>query len=47
MDRGPVHGGYSPWGHKELDMTERLHFCVLLHDCECLEQGHAFIFSPI
>ena len=18
--------GYSPWGHKELDMTERLHF---------------------
>ena len=21
MDRGAVHGGYSPWGHKELDMT--------------------------
>ena len=19
-------GGYSPWGHKELDTTERLHF---------------------
>ena len=19
-------GSYSPWGHKELDMTERLHF---------------------
>ena len=19
-------GGYSPWGRKELDMTERLHF---------------------
>ena len=28
---GKSHGwrsmvGYSPWGHKELDMTERLHF---------------------
>ena len=28
---GKAHGqrslvGYSPWGHKELDMTERLHF---------------------
>ena len=25
---GKFHGlvGYSPWGHKELDMTERLHF---------------------
>ena len=28
---GKVHGwkslvGYSPWGHKESDMTERLHF---------------------
>ena len=22
--------GYSPWGHKELDMTERLHFHFLL-----------------
>ena len=21
MDRGAVHGGYSPWGHTELDMT--------------------------
>ena len=20
--------GYSPWGHKELDMTERLHFII-------------------
>ena len=36
---GKSHGlrilvGYSPWGRKELDMTERLHFdgrsCVLL-----------------
>ena len=22
-------GGYSPWGHKELDTTERLHFTSL------------------
>ena len=22
--------GYSPWGHKELDMTERLTFIVML-----------------
>ena len=21
--------GYSPWGHKELDMTERLHYAIL------------------
>ena len=21
-----THSSYSPWGHKELDMTERLHF---------------------
>ena len=32
---GKSHGrrslvGYSPWGHKELDTTERLHFLVLL-----------------
>ena len=20
--------GYSPWGHKELDTTERLHFTI-------------------
>ena len=27
----PMDGGawYSPWGHKESDMTERLHFHVL------------------
>ena len=23
--------GYSPWGHKESDMTERLHFSGLKH----------------
>ena len=22
----PMDGGYSPWGHKESDMTERLHY---------------------
>jgi len=27
--RSPV--GYSPWGRKELDMTERLHFTSLIH----------------
>ena len=32
---GKSHGwrslvGYSPWGHKESDMTERLHFHFLL-----------------
>ena len=39
---GKSHGwwnlvGYSPWGHKELDMTERLHFTSLYgwpsHSC--------------
>ena len=33
---GESHGqrslvGYSPWGHKELDMTGRLHFHLLCH----------------
>ena len=28
MDRGAV--GYSPWGRKESDTTERLHFHILL-----------------
>ena len=32
---GKSHGqrslvGYSPWGHKESDMTERLHFHLVL-----------------
>ena len=26
MDGGAWWATYSPWGHKELDMTERLHF---------------------
>ena len=34
---GKSHGqrslvGYSPWGRKESDMTERLHFCFSNHD---------------
>ena len=33
---GKFHGlrsleGYSPWGHKELDTTERLHFLLFLY----------------
>ena len=40
----PMNGGYSPWGHKELDTTERLHFHLLLYpggvsgkelNCQC------------
>ena len=41
---------YSPWGHKESDMTERLHFhfslsCIgegngNLLQCSCLENPH-------
>ena len=23
--------GYSPWGHKESDMTERLYFCFIFN----------------
>ena len=29
--------GCSPWGHEELDMTERLHFHFSL---SCIEEGH-------
>ena len=37
---GESHGwkillGYSPWGHKELDMTERLHFMHFLSPPKC------------
>ena len=31
MDRGSL-VGYSPWGHKESDTTERLHFSELNSD---------------
>ena len=30
-------GGYSPWGHKELDTTERLHFDFSL---SCIGEGN-------
>ena len=26
-----IHGLHSPWGHKELDMTERLSLSLLTH----------------
>ena len=31
--------GYSPWGHKELDMTERLklHFLMLRLNLQCMK----------
>ena len=28
-------GGYSPWGHKESDTTERFHFHILTYICIC------------
>ena len=28
---GEFHGLYSPWGHKELDMTERLSLSLSTH----------------
>ena len=28
-------GSYSPWGHKESDMTERLHSLTQLLGCDC------------
>ena len=33
---GEFHGQYSPWGHKELDMTEKLsfHFILVQEDKE-------------
>ena len=27
--------GYSPWGHKESDTTERLHFCFSVSSSTC------------
>ena len=43
---GKSHGrrnlvGYSPWGHEELDMTERLHFHFSL---SCIGEGNG---SPL
>ena len=44
---GKSHGqrsvvGYSPWGHKELDMTERLHFHF-----SCYEKYNALMLSSL
>ena len=37
--------GYSPWGHKELDMTERLHFTfTLLYLLSSKISGHLLLF---
>ena len=36
MDRGAL-VGCSPWGHKEMDMTERLHFHFSL---SCIGEGN-------
>ena len=47
---GKSHGqrslvGYSPWGHKELDMTEQLHLHVHVHaDFEIVMGGGAWPF---
>ena len=45
---GKSHGwrsmvGYSPWGHKELDTTERLHFTssILAWEIPCTEEPGA------
>ena len=40
--------GYSPWGHKELDTTERLHFLYLENTETKLEshsKGMTFLFA--
>ena len=33
MDRGALQAIYSPWGHKELDTTERLQYRVVIRTC--------------
>ena len=52
---GKSHGlrsliGYSPWGHKELDTTERLHFhfscLVLVSHWTWAAAGRGVAFSP-
>ena len=30
--------GYSPWGHKKSDMTERLHFFLSTRDCQWVDE---------
>ena len=33
---GEFHGLYSPWGHKELDMTEQLSLSLFLIKCDTM-----------
>ena len=47
---GESHGrrslvGYSPWGHEELDITERLHFPFYLHALEKEMATHSSILA--
>ena len=43
MGRGACLAGYSPWGRKELDMTEELSMCMHAHT----HITKSSIFSPI
>ena len=36
--------GYSPWGRKESDMTERLHFILNLFEKENFKKVYSFKF---
>ena len=40
MDGGA--GGSSPWGHKELDTTEQLHFSLIKTESLCHRQKPGF-----
>ena len=35
--------GYSPWGRKESDTTERLHIHVSLKDANCSQSFHHLV----
>ena len=37
--------GYSPWGHEELDTTERLHFHFLLYALEKEMATHSSVLA--
>ena len=37
--------GYSPWGHKEWDMTERLHFHFHFHALEKEMATHSSVLA--
>ena len=34
---------YSPWGHKELDMTERLKHTIVFVQCSCCKGEGAMV----